>query len=253
MLASGSGGNSILISSKNARILIDAGLSCRELVRRLACAGVAPCDVSAVIITHEHHDHIRGVGVLSRQHKIPVYINTATLEAASSSVGDVPTAETFSTGDALTLHDLTVQTYSVLHDAVDPVGLIIDNSSKRIGVALDMGHPTKLVRERLRGSHALILEFNHDPEMLRQCRRPWELKQRILSKTGHMSNEAALKFLSELMHDGLRSVILAHISREANSGELVSSFVSEHLRSMGRDDIRIHVALQDEVGDAIEV
>ena len=253
MLASGSGGNSILISSNNTRILIDAGLSCRELVRRLACAGVAPSDVSGVIVTHEHHDHIRGIGVLSRQHGIPVFINSATLEAASSTVGDVPTAETFSTGDALTLNDLTVQTYSVLHDAIDPVGLTIDNCSKRVGVALDMGHPTKLVKERLRGSHALILEFNHDPEMLRQCRRPWEVKQRILSKTGHMSNEAALKFLSELIHDELRSVILAHISQEANSGELASSFVSKHLRTMGRNDIAVHVALQNEVGDAIEV
>ncbi len=252
-LASGSAGNSILISSTNARILIDAGLSGRELLRRLACTGLTPKDISAAVITHEHHDHIRGIGVLSRQHKIPVYLNAMTLEVAMLTVGEIPTAHTFSTGDVLTVNDLTLQTYPVLHDAVDPIGLIVDNSSRRIGIALDMGHPTTLVKERLRGSHALILEFNHDPDMLRQCRRPWELKQRILSKTGHMSNEAAVGFLSELIDDQLQSVILAHISREANTEELASSCVLSHLERIGRSDIRIHIAHQDKVGDAIAV
>ena len=252
-LASGSAGNSILISSGNTNILIDAGLSCRELVRRMAHTGLAPADIAAVIITHEHIDHIRGIGVFSRQYGVPVYMNAATLDATNSYVGEIPTAQMFSTGDALKLHDLSVQTYPVLHDAIDPIGLIIDSPSKRIGVALDMGYPTTLVRERLRGSDALILEFNHDPEMLRRCRRPWELKQRILSKTGHMSNEAALKFLSELIHDGLQCIVLAHISREANSGALAFSCVSEHLTKIGRNDIGVHVALQDEVGHAIEI
>jgi phosphoribosyl 1,2-cyclic phosphodiesterase len=253
VLASGSAGNAILISSGKTNILIDAGLSCKELTRRMTHAGVAPDDIAAVIITHEHTDHARGVGVFSRQYNTPVYMNAATLGATSPAVGEVPTAQTFSTGDALAIYDLSVQTYPVLHDAADPIGLIVSNPSKRVGIALDMGHPTTLVKERLRGSDALILEFNHDPEMLRQCRRPWEVKQRILSKNGHMSNEAALKFLSDLIHDRLQCIVLAHISREANSGTLASSCVEQHLAKIGRSDIRVHVALQDEVGATIEV
>lgn len=253
MLASGSSGNSILLTSGNANLLIDAGLSCRELVRRLGYAGLAPDDITAVIVTHEHQDHVRGAGVLSRQHDVPIYMNAATMESACASVGKIPTAQTFSTGDALVMRDLTVQTYPVLHDAADPIGLSIRNASKCVGIVLDMGYPTKLVRERLRDSNTLILEFNHDPEMLRQCRRPWELKQRIMSKTGHMSNEAALEFLCGLVHDELQAIVLAHISREANSSDLVYSLVSERLSALGRSDIEISLGSQNEVGDLIEV
>lgn len=253
MLASGSGGNSILLSSENVNLLVDAGLSCRELLRRLAYVGLAPDDLTGVVVTHEHQDHTRGVGVLSRQHRIPVYMNAATMECACAYVGKVPTARTFATGEALRIGDLTVQTYPVPHDAADPIGLSVQNSSGRIGIALDMGYPTKLVKQRLGNSNALILEFNHDPEMLRQCSRPWELKQRILSTTGHMSNEAALELLCELMHDRLRAVILAHLSREANSTQSVYSLVSERLRKLGRSDIEIFVGAQDEVGGQIRV
>ncbi|UCD58241.1 MAG: MBL fold metallo-hydrolase [Candidatus Hydrogenedentota bacterium] len=253
MLASGSSGNSILLSTEKVNLLVDAGLSCRELVRRLARAGLAPGDISAVIVTHEHQDHARGLGVLSRQYRIPVYMNVSTMESTCAYVGKVPTARTFSTGDALSLGDLTVRTYSVPHDAADPVGLSVNNSSSCIGIALDMGYPTKLVKQRLRESNVLILEFNHDPEMLRQCPRPWELKQRILSKKGHMSNHAAVELLCELVHDGLRAVVLAHISREANSAEHVYSLVSERLKEIGRSDIAIFVGSQDEVGNPIKV
>lgn len=253
VLASGSGGNSILISSKRTNLLIDAGLSCRELLRRLSTAGRGPGDISAVIVTHEHQDHIRGAGVLSRRHGVPIYMNTATLEGTLAFVGEMPTARTFSTGDALTVGDLTVQTYPVPHDAADPIGLCVCNCSKSVGVALDMGYPTRLVKERLRGSNLLILEFNHDPEMLRQCERPWELKQRIMSKRGHMSNQAALEFLCELVHEELQAIVLAHISREANSSEVLHSLVSKRLRKIGRSDVKIFLGSQDEVGGPIEI
>jgi phosphoribosyl 1,2-cyclic phosphodiesterase len=253
MLASGSSGNSILVSSRNYHFLIDAGLSCRELLRRLAQAGLGPGAISAVIITHEHQDHIRGVGVLSRRHDIPVYMNAATLDAARSHVGEIPTARVFATGDALIMGDLTVQTYPVPHDASEPIGLSVRNSASRIGIALDMGYPTKLVKRRLSESNALVLEFNHEPEMLRKCQRPWEIKQRILSKTGHMSNEAALELLCGLVHAQLRAVVLAHISREANSAQHALSMVKARLESIGRADVGVFVGDQDAIGERIEV
>jgi phosphoribosyl 1,2-cyclic phosphodiesterase len=253
VLASGSGGNSILISSKEANLLIDAGLSCKELLRRLKTAGRGPGDISAVIITHEHQDHIRGAGVLSRRHGVPIYINAATLEAAPASVGEIPSARDFATGDALAVGDLTAQTYPVPHDAADPIGLCVHNCKKSVGVALDMGYPTRLVRERLRGSNLLILEFNHDPEMLLECERPWEVKQRIMSKRGHMSNQAALDFLCELVHDELDAIVLAHISQEANSGDALRSLVSERLSEIGRSDVKIFLGSQDEVGGPIGI
>lgn len=253
MLASGSGGNSILISSKSANLLIDAGLTCKELLRRLAAVGSGPSEISAVIVTHEHQDHIRGAGVLSRRHGVPIHINAATLEGALPLAGEMPTARIFATGDALTVGDLTVQTYSVPHDAADPIGLSIRNCSKRVGVVLDMGYPTGLVKERLRGSNLLILEFNHDPELLRQCERPWEIKQRIMSKKGHMSNEASLELLCELVHEELQAIVLAHMSREANSAEALNSLVSRRLKELGRSDIKIFVGSQDEVGSPIKI
>jgi phosphoribosyl 1,2-cyclic phosphodiesterase len=253
VLASGSSGNSIFIASKQTNILIDAGLTCKELTRRLATIGRTPESVSAIIVTHEHQDHIRGVGVISRRHEIPIYMNAATLEGGRSVIGDAPTIRTFATGDVLSLGDLTVQTYSVPHDAADPVGLTIRNCSKSVGIALDMGYPTWLVRERLRGSNALVLEFNHDPDMLRECARPWEVKQRIMSKIGHMSNEDALEFLSGLIHDELEVVVLAHISKEANCGNLLRTMVAERLEELGRSDIEIILGSQDEVGVPIRI
>ncbi|RJP24738.1 MAG: MBL fold metallo-hydrolase [Candidatus Abyssobacteria bacterium SURF_5] len=253
VLASGSGGNSILICSGAANILIDAGLSCRELERRLAIAGESPAKIAAVFVTHEHLDHVRGVGVLSRRYGIPIYLNRGTRAGACSIVGEIPSAELFKTGDLIEVGGLGFQTYPVLHDAADPVGVCIHNSSRRIGIALDMGYPTKLVKQRLCDSNMLILEFNHDPEMLRHCNRPWELKQRILSKTGHMSNEAALALLGELVHDTLHTVVLAHISREANCADHALSLVDAHLKKMGRADIRIFAGDQDEVGLPIPV
>jgi phosphoribosyl 1,2-cyclic phosphodiesterase len=177
VLASGSGGNSILISSKETRILVDAGLTCKELSRRLMQAGCTFDDVSAVVVTHEHQDHVRGVGVISRKHGLPIFMNEGTLAGASSLIGEAPSVRMFSTGDAIEVGDMTVQTYPVPHDAAEPVGLTVRNGYGRVGIALDMGYPTGLTRERLRGSNALILEFNHDPEMLRHCNRPWDIQQ----------------------------------------------------------------------------
>lgn len=253
VLASGSGGNSILISSKETRILVDAGLTCKELSRRLVQAGCTFDDVSAVVVTHEHQDHVRGVGVISRKHGLPIFMNEGTLAGASSLIGEAPSVRMFSTGDAIEVGDMTVQTYPVPHDAAEPVGLTVRNGYGRVGIALDMGYPTGLTRERLRGSNALILEFNHDPEMLRQCNRPWEVKQRILSKRGHMSNEAALDFLCELVHDDLRAVVLAHVSQEANCGKTLSAMVTGRLRHIGRGDIEIVLADQDRVGNPVRV
>jgi len=252
MLASGSNGNSILLSSPGINLLIDAGLSCRELERRLALVGHTPADITAAIITHEHQDHVRGIGVLSRKYGMPVHINARTLKAARATTGEVPTARLFSTGDTLEMGNLIVQTYPVPHDAADPIGLSVDNCSSRVGIALDMGYATKLVKQRLRDSSVLILEFNHDPDMLRQCPRPWELKQRILSKKGHMSNGAALELLCDLAHDSLRAVVLAHISREANSTQLAYRMVSERLREIGRRHISVVVSTQEEVSEAVE-
>jgi phosphoribosyl 1,2-cyclic phosphodiesterase len=234
-------------------LLVDAGLSCRELERRLALAGLTFSDISAVFITHEHQDHVRGVGVISRRYGIPIYMNRQTRSGARSSVGEIPTAVGFKTGDVVGLGDLAIQTYPVPHDASDPVGLCIHNSSCRIGVVLDMGYPTKLVKQRLCESNMLILEFNHDPVMLKQSDRPWELKQRILSKTGHMSNEAAVELLSELMHERLRAVVLAHLSRECNCPHHALSLVDERLKQLGRSDIRVFVSEQDKVGQPIHV
>ncbi len=248
-LASGSRGNSIFISSPDTALLIDAGLSGKEVQRRLDLVGEDPEKLSAIIITHEHSDHIRGAGILSRRFKIPVYITPNTY-AACQGLGKIDLLRFFECGSPFEIGTIGVNPFSVSHDARDPVGLTLTFQEKKIGIATDLGIVTNLVREHLKNSTALYLESNHDPEMLTNGPYPWHLKQRIKSRMGHLSNVDTRNLVSELLHQDLKHIILAHLSDENNHPKKA---VHEVAKGLNGFETALYVALPDQPGQMIRL
>ena len=243
VLASGSKGNSVYIESERARILIDAGLSGKEIQRRLLTIGVQPGDLSALVVSHEHVDHVRGVGVLSRRHELPVYITEPTFRAASSMLKRIDPVHFFRDGVSFEIGDLTIRPYASSHDAVDPVNFTVSNRNVKLGLATDLGFASALARHCLRNCQALILETNHDLEMLRTGPYPEPLKQRILSRFGHLSNDQAAELLADLHHLDLKHVFLAHLSEANNLPGKAVSAVDDVLRAKSVKT-NIHVCSQ---------
>ncbi len=215
-LASGSRGNSLLVCCGRHSILIDAGLSGIEIERRLAARDVSAESLKAIVVTHEHADHVKGVGVLSRRYDIPVHINRETHRAASH-IGTISDIHFFKCGTSFKIGDIRINPFTVSHDAADPSALTLEYGGNKIGVATDMGVATNVVKEHLKGSTLVYIEANHDPEMLINGPYPWHLKQRIKSREGHLSNIDSRELLSLLKKDRLKHVILAHLSEENNS------------------------------------
>jgi len=216
VLASGSGGNACYVETAEARVLIDAGLSGEELIRRMEETGINPAKVDALILTHEHIDHIRGAGPLARRFDLPVYVNRLTLRRALKNLGNLSKPVVFHTGQPITVHGLCIETFTKCHDAADPVGIVVHADGARLGIITDLGRSTPVVEDRLRGCHALVMEFNHDERMLEEGPYPPELKRRIKGPEGHLSNEQAGGLLKTLRHNALSTVILAHLSERNN-------------------------------------
>ncbi|PIE61567.1 MAG: MBL fold metallo-hydrolase [Desulfobacterales bacterium] len=246
-LASGSKGNSIFVSTQDTAVLVDAGLSGIEIQRRLDTVGQDPQHLKAIIITHEHTDHVKGAGILSRRFDIPVYMNELTFRSCTH-LGKIKHLNFFECGKSFVVDDLTINPFSISHDARDPAGLTLSYNDKKIGIATDLGIATSLVKSHLRYCNALYIEANHDPDMLLNGPYPWHLKQRVKSRTGHLSNHAARDLVAELCHKDLHHLILAHLSEENNRPELAADEVSKGLN--GRNT-RLHVAGPDRPGAQI--
>jgi phosphoribosyl 1,2-cyclic phosphodiesterase len=234
VLGSGSTGNAVLISSGKTKVLIDAGLSAREILRRLAVVGVEACDLTAVVVTHEHGDHAGGLRVLLKSLKCPVFISGPTRDAylrerptASSSepqrraeVLRSRTVEIESTKD-FRIGEIDFEPFSVPHDAVDNFGFVARCCGVRIATLMDFGHITDLIKEKLRGCDGIVVESNHSRDMLRACPvYSWDLKQRIMSRTGHLSNEDLADWLTSDFDGSARHIVLAHLSQRANEPHL---------------------------------
>ena len=245
ILASGSRGNAIFVSSGSTSILIDAGLSGIEIERRFKSKELSLKDLDAILVSHEHADHIQGVGVLSRRFNLPVYISSKTQQAAFSQLGNVGAVKNFACGTTFQINDLAVHPFSISHDAEDPVGFTVNQNGTTIGIATDLGIATAMVKEHLKGCGLLILEANHDEDMLINGPYPWSVKQRIKSRTGHLSNAASKNLLKEIQHDRLKHVILAHLSETNNTPQKAVNDVG---RALTRCEPRLYVATQDESG-----
>lgn len=246
VLGSGSSGNCTFIGTDSAGLLVDAGLSARETLRRAAEAGVPPERVTAVLLTHEHGDHTAGISVLHRRHKLSLYANSGTIDRYTGEDDDGSLQwNVFQTGAAFEIGDIRVEPFSVPHDAMDPVGYIFTIQSLKIGVATDMGMATTLIRERLRRCHVLVVEANHDLHMLKNSGRPWPLIQRILGRQGHLSNEALAEMLAEIGHPEMTDVFLAHLSRDCNEPALAERHVRRALDQKGHSHIHLHLTYPD--------
>jgi phosphoribosyl 1,2-cyclic phosphodiesterase len=248
ILASGSKGNAVFVSDGTTSILIDAGLSGVEIERRLKSRGIDPKHLHAILVSHEHSDHIQGVGVLSRRYKLPVYMSSKTHKAAASQLGNLYDFNAIECGATFTINALFIHPFSISHDAADPCGFTISQNGTKIGIATDLGIATAMVKEHLKECTLLILEANHDEEMLISGPYPWPIKQRIKSRTGHLSNAASKILLEELQHDRLKHVMLAHLSEINNTPQKAAHEVGQALT---RCKARLSIASQNECGSLL--
>lgn len=334
VLASGSKGNCTIIASNSTRLMLDAGLSCRELVKRMRYSGIAPESIDGVLITHEHQDHVQGISVFARRYRVPVYFTQAThrawehwvlpgkkmgraawleerkraamctaatgrdnaqgpgndeetsvsdlteasvagnendedsavdiaaveekqgalLEGTDSGPADLPAVEHFSAGTPFQIGDIAITPFTVPHDAVDPVGFVLEAEGKRVAIATDLGYMPPNVRAHLQQTDLLILEANHDLEMLRDGPYPWAVKQRVLSRVGHLSNDAAEEFLAGEYDGHAQWIVLAHLSQKNNMPELARLAAERALRARGGFSLdRLLLATQDVPLESIDL
>ncbi|MBN2125525.1 MAG: MBL fold metallo-hydrolase [Deltaproteobacteria bacterium] len=252
-LASGSGGNAFYVEMARTRVLVDAGLSCRELIRRMEILNVDPATLDALVITHEHLDHIRGAGPLARRLGIPVFINGSTLSRGRRVLGNISTPISLHTGQSMEIKDVCIETFTKCHDAADPIGLVLSAQGQRLGLITDLGRSTRLVEDRLRDCQALILEFNHDERMLEEGPYPLHLKRRIRGPDGHLSNRQAGELLRSVCHQDLRVVILAHLSETNNLPQKAYEEAKRALAAGGGNRPRILVSNQKEPLSLVEL
>jgi phosphoribosyl 1,2-cyclic phosphodiesterase len=246
ILGSGSSGNCAYLETAETRILIDAGLSGRQIRQRLASIGRTPENLAGILLTHEHTDHTQGLAVIAAKLRIPLFCNRATQEALATNHAAPLDCRLFQTGAKFEVGDIVVESFTVPHDAQDPVGYLVRTPHGNLGFITDLGHITKLVIDRMRHAHALVLETNHDVKMLQDdARRPWSLKQRILSRHGHLSNEAAADAIEQIVSADLRHLYLGHLSRDCNRPEIAHRVLGERLHNIGATHVQVQIASPD--------
>lgn len=235
ILASGSSGNSLFVESGKVRILVDAGLSGKQIEARLAEINVDPTTLSAILVTHEHIDHVKGVGVLARRYQVPVYINGPTLKNLPSSVGKIPETlvHILETASSLELEDLHIESFAISHDAAEPMMYSFQQGKDRLAIVTDLGYVNQRIIDQVSGVDVLIWESNHDVDMLRIGPYPWNIKRRILSDLGHLSNQDSGEALTEIVKGMGESVHLAHLSNDNNVVELAHLTVQDILEDTG--------------------
>jgi len=247
-LFSGSSGNAVFLEAGDVRLLIDAGLSGRTIEGALNAIGIDPASLNAILVTHEHSDHIKGVGVLSRKYRIPVYANDACWAAMEPCIGQVALGNirVFRTESNFYIQDLNVLPFHTPHDSAEPVGYCFCHKGRKVSVMTDIGHVNERMLSVVEQSDLLLLEANHDVDMLKAGSYPYALKQRILSRNGHLSNEDAGLALCRLYDKGVNNVLLGHLSRENNNEALARLTIEQTLKQAQiLDNMHIAFARRD--------
>lgn len=246
-LASGSKGNALYLGTDQTKLLIDVGISYRALRQRLEEIEVSIEEIEAVLISHEHSDHIRGLEKLCNSHKIPVFANSETAKAILGNLKMMPRFKIFSTGESFEFGDVQIHPFSVQHDTLDPVAFTFHFMGLKMGVCTDLGYVTSLVKAHLRDCDYLYVESNHEPSMVYACSRPPVYKQRVLGRQGHLSNEMCAELLSHVKHPRLKHVYLAHLSEECNNPEVALKKVREQLE----EEVGLSIAYQEKISEKI--
>ncbi|QSR89353.1 MBL fold metallo-hydrolase [Methylacidiphilum caldifontis] len=235
VLASGSKGNGYLLETEKSRVLIDPGIRCKQILDHLSRLAISLESITAVFITHEHADHVAGLPVLLKKLPLPLYCNTLTWKSLKKAMGWEDKAvnwKPFESSSRFLLDEIEIESFPVPHDAADPVGLLFHHRHGTIGLLTDLGYITKLVKEKIIRSHTLILESNYDMNLLQaDKKRPWSVKQRILSRHGHLSNEASSLIACDLAREGVKNLFLAHLSEDCNRVELAETTVKNKILS----------------------
>lgn len=256
-LYSGSSGNSLLVETDNAKILIDTGVSAKKIVDALTSFDTNINDIDAILVTHEHTDHVQGLGTLSSKYNIPVFANKETWDNMPKQKDKISeqNQKLFNINEKFEINDLVIKPFSIPHDAANPCGFNILKENKKISIATDIGHITKDILNNLEGSSFLMLEANYDPEILKCCSYPYRLKSRIAGDNGHLSNEMAGKVVAYLLNRGLNKVILGHLSKENNFPELAYKTVIDELITKNFDEnkLSLSVASRDCPGKVVNI
>ena len=260
-IASGSSGNCIYVGSETTHILVDTGISKKRIEEGLKKIGITGEDLSAILVTHEHSDHIQGLGVFERKYPVPVYATYGTISGieACTKLGKLPENifHEITIDQQFQIGDLNITPFYVSHDAMEPSGFRIEQNNKSIAIATDLGKYDEYTIENLKGINAIVLEANHDIHMVEVGPYPYPLKQRVLGEEGHLSNELSGRLLCDMLHDDLKCVMLGHLSKENNYADLAYETVKLEITLSDvpytGDDVNIMVAKRDMVSDVITI
>lgn len=256
-LYSGSSGNSLFLESQNTRLLVDAGVSCKKIETALNDINIDPSTLDGILVTHEHTDHVQGLGTLSKKYDLPVFVNQKTLDAMPKQKDKISDSniKTFNISENFEIGDLKIYPFLIPHDAANPCGFNVYKDNKKISIATDIGHMTSDILKNLEESLFVLLESNYDPEVLRCSAYPFSLKSRIAGPIGHLPNEMAGKTISHLLKSGLKSAMLGHLSKESNFPELAYQTVLDELISNNYDEnnFSLSVASRDNHGELIKL
>ena len=260
-IASGSSGNCIYVGSDHTHIIIDAGISKKKIEEGLGKIGISGEELDGILVTHEHSDHIQGLGVFSRKYKVPIYATAGTICGIENykSLGKMPEGlfHSIKADEEFSLGELTIKPFAISHDAIEPTGYRIEKNQKSVAVATDLGNYDKYIVEKLKDVNALVLEANHDVHMVEVGPYPYPLKRRVLGEQGHLSNELSGRLLCDILHDDLQCVRLGHLSKENNYESLAYETVKLEVtlgdNKYKGDDIHIVVAKRDTVSELITV
>src|SRR5437870_2797033 len=251
-LASGSKGNAYYVASGSTKILFDAGISAKSIRQRLEEIGVRLEEIQGIVVSHEHSDHIAGLKTLACKMGIPLIANALTAEAVVETLQECPTCKIFTTGEPFEFGDLEILPFPVRHDAIEPVAFRIKAGTHTMGICTDLGFVTNTVRHHLKDCDLLVLEANHKPAMVHASSRPDVYKQRVLSKTGHLSNEECAQLLVDIASPKLKQVFLAHLSSECNTHETALKTVQEHLKQYAIE-LPLSIAFQEKRSELINL
>jgi len=257
-IASGSSGNCIYVGNDESGLLIDAGVSCKNILENLKNIGICTSSIKGILVTHEHSDHMKSIGAMSRKLNIPIYANAKTWEALGGGIGTVKTENIriFETGEEFCIDDVCISPFSISHDAAEPVGFTFSFGSEKLGLATDLGYFSQTVKDALKGAHFVMLEANHDVEMLKVGSYPYFLKRRILGEFGHLSNEASGYAACELVGLGVKQIMLGHLSKENNFPQLAYETVRGIMEEKGisvQKDVTLDVAPRSSVSKVFTV
>lgn len=256
-LYSGSSGNSLFIESQNTKVLVDAGVSCKKIETALNDINIDPSSLDGILVTHEHTDHVQGLGTFSKKFDLPVFVNQKTLDAMPKQRDKISdnNVKLFNISEDFEIGDLQIHPFSIPHDAANPCGFNICKNNKKISIATDIGHMTNDILRNLEESLFVLLESNYDPEVLRCSAYPFHLKSRIAGPIGHLPNEMAGKTISHLLKSGLKSAMLGHLSKESNFPELAYQTVLDELILNNYDEntFNLSVASRDEHSELIKL